>query len=43
MHAEMEVVAELVIPAVQETGAPEEEEEDDDIAEPSILHVLNEH
>jgi hypothetical protein len=42
MHAEMEVVAEPVIPLAQETEAPEEEEEDNDVAEPSILHVLNE-
>jgi hypothetical protein len=42
MHAEMEAAAEPVVPAALETGAPEEKEEDDDVAEPSLLNVLNE-
>jgi hypothetical protein len=44
MHAKMEVVAELVVPAAPKTEAPEEEAdmEENDSAEPSILHVLNE-
>jgi hypothetical protein len=41
-NAMMEAVAEPVIPAAPETGAPEEEEEDDEVAEPSIWNVLNE-
>jgi hypothetical protein len=44
MYAEMEAVAEPVVPAAPETEAPEEEAdmEEDDSAKPSIFHVLNE-
>jgi hypothetical protein len=42
MHAEMEAVAEPVVPVVPEKGGPKDEGEDDDVAEPLILHVLNE-
>jgi hypothetical protein len=43
MHAEMKVVAELVVPAAPGTVALEEDDdiEEDNFAEPSILHILN--